>query len=216
MRVAVIGAAGKVGQRTVMACQHAGLQTVAVARDPYRIQDLPPSPEVRRIAADVLDAPSLRNALTDVQAVICTFGAPLNLSTITTVPTLCTQGTSNLIQIMHDLRICRLICMTAIGVGSSRHRGRWAFRNLIRPILLGRIFQDRQQQEQLVRNSGLQWTIVRPAELTDDPAGPWRTTLADQTSPPEPATIPRATVANFLVHELQSSQFLHQDPIVFA
>ena len=71
------------------------------------------------------------------------------------------------------------------------------------PVLLGRIMQDRDAQERVVRESGLpEWVIVRPTELADGAPAPVRTIL-DLEAEPEPTTIARADVARTLVALLE-------------
>lgn len=155
-------------------------------------------------------------ALAGTDAVICTFGAPLNWSTVTRVPTICRLGTRSVLQAMTHAGVSRIVCMTAIGLGESRGRGRRVFRSFIQPLLLGRIYADRNAQEDLVRASTTRWSIIRPAELTDDPAGPWRTVDPADRSGPEPSRIPRTTVARFLIHEAAEARFLGRGPILTA
>ncbi|MDX2131250.1 MAG: NAD(P)H-binding protein [Planctomycetota bacterium] len=216
MKIAILGAAGKIGGLTVAEGVAQGHHVRALARNPDRIPDVRGPGSLTRLPGDVLNAASLEQALAGADAVVCTFGAPLNWSTITRMPTVCAVGTRSVLQAMARTGVARLVCMTAIGVGDSRGRGRRIFRSFIRPVLLGRIFADRQIQEDLVRSSATRWSIVRPAELTDAPAGPWRTVDASDRSGPEPAHVPRATVAKFLIREAVEAGFLGRAPILTA
>lgn len=214
MRVAIVGAAGKVGRLTVAAASAAGHDTVAIARDPGRIPDLAKPNSFRRASADVLDRDALIRALEGTDAAIATFGAPLTIDTILHVPDLCERGTRNLLEAMRINSVRRLICMTAIGVGESKGHGRWIFRNVVQPALLQRIFTDRERQEVLVRESDTRWTIVRPAELTDGPEHPIRVVDLSEPSESEPSTVSRTSVANFLVRELESEVYVGRCPVV--
>lgn len=216
MRVAIVGAAGKVGRLTVAAASAAGHDTLAIARDPSRVPDPQGTRPLRRAAADILDPQSLRDALEGVDAVITTFGAPLTLDNVLHAPDLCERGTRNLLDAMNHHAVPRLVCMTAIGVGDSKGHGRWIFRHLIQPALLQRIFTDRERQEDLVRQSATRWTIVRPAELTDGPDHPVRAVDASDPSAPEPSTVSRAAVATFLVRELKLDAFVGRSPVITA
>lgn len=213
-RVAVVGAAGKVGRLTVAAAIGAGLDTVAVARDPDRVPDCPGPGTLRRVRADILDEQSVVAALRGVDAVITTFGAPLTLDTVRRVPDICKRGTRSVLAGMQHGGVSRLVCMTAIGVGDSRGQGRWIFRNVIQPVLLQRIFVDRERQEELVRASNVQWTIVRPAELTDGPHAPVHALERGTTHDHPPTTISRASVAEFLVREVEHNQFVSRWPVI--
>lgn len=201
MKIAILGAAGKIGALAVEESVRVGHETRALARNPARIPACGGSSLLVRVAGDVVQRSSLEKVIRGADAVVCTFGAPLTLSTVTKVPDVCLRGTEAIVSVMHSVGCSRLVCMTAIGVGDSHRRGRWIFRNVIRPVLLGRIMQDREAQESVVRDSGVMWSIVRPAELTDGAPATWRIVEPGDRTPPEPSTVARATVARFLVRE---------------
>ena len=63
----------------------------------------------------------------------------------------------------------RLIVESSLGVGDSRGQlgllGTW----IAVPIFLARIYADKERQESIITGSQLDWTIVRPAMLTNGP-----------------------------------------------
>ena len=67
-------------------------------------------------------------------------------------------------------------------------------------LLLRPVFLDHERQEQLVRQSGLDWTIVRPSAFTDAPAGERDLRLK----------ISRADIADFLAGCLRDTRFMHR------
>jgi uncharacterized protein YbjT (DUF2867 family) len=115
------------------------------------------------------------------------------------------QGMLNIARAMSAGGVRRLVCLSIGGPGSEPQGDQ--------PGLVGRLFRsspargalaDLRQMEVTVRQSGLDWTIVRPAKLVDG-AGKhlWRTApgyaLARGTK------IARADVAEFMLGELESS-----------
>ena len=75
------------------------------------------------------------------------------------------------------------------------------------------IYEDKNRQEQLVKASGLDWTIVRPAVLTDGSrTGKYRvlTDLSGVTA----GKIARADVADFILDELKTNRFLRLTPLL--
>jgi hypothetical protein len=64
----------------------------------------------------------------------------------------------------------RLIVVTGLGAGDSRGHGGLIYDAIVFPLLLKRVYDDKDVQEWIVRSSGLDWTIVRPGLLTDRPA----------------------------------------------
>ncbi len=77
---------------------------------------------------------------------------------------------------------------------------------LIISFLLKWAYQDHERQEQIVRDSGLDWVIARPARLTNGPARKrFQKKIAIE---PVPGSISRADVADFLVEAAASDAWL--------
>jgi uncharacterized protein YbjT (DUF2867 family) len=85
------------------------------------------------------------------------------------------------------------------------------FDRIIRPLFLGRIFADKDKMEELIRASGLDWTIVQPTRLTDGPA---RDRIVVKADPPVPFSISRADVARFMVAQVADNRWLGQAPVI--
>ena len=217
MRVLICGATGNIGRLTVDKALKAGHEVTALARSPEKLED---RENLHKAQGDVMNAASIEAAMTGQEAVVIVFGAPLNWSTLTSVPDLCTVGTRNVISAMKQHGVKRLVCMTGIGAGDSKGHGRFVYDKLILPLLLGRIYVDKNRQEREVMESDLDWTIVRPTELTDEPeSGDYRV-LSDLKGQ-KAQTIARADVADFLVQQLDSDceasrrhRYLHQTPLI--
>ena len=79
-------------------------------------------------------------------------------------------------------------------------------------LLLGRVYDDKDLQEYLIRNSGLDWTIVRPVILTNGRrTGSYRV-LRDRGL----GFVPRAEVAHFLVEQVTSDAYLGKTPVLMG
>ena len=71
---------------------------------------------------------------------------------------------------MEQAHVKRLICVTGFGAGDSRGHGGFLYLyNAVFHLLLGRVYDDKDVQERIVRNSKLNWVIARPVILTDGP-----------------------------------------------
>jgi uncharacterized protein YbjT (DUF2867 family) len=80
-------------------------------------------------------------------------------------------------------------------------------------LLLGRVYDDKDVQERIVRGSKLDWVIVRPVILTNGPKTNAYRALVD----PRGWTcgfISRADVADFLVKQIDDDAFLHKMPVL--
>lgn len=68
---------------------------------------------------------------------------------------------------MQAEQVFRLVCITGMGAGDSAGHGGVVFDNLIFPLLLGKVYVDKDRQEGIIRCSGLDWILVRPAVLNN-------------------------------------------------
>lgn len=162
MKLAIIGATGPTGRELVQQALAAGHAVTAGVRSP-QAADLPK--DARVVEADVTRAPSLLPLVTGQDAVLCALGSKLSRKPTT----LLSGGTKNLVGAMADARVSRLVCITGIGAGDSMGHGGFLYDRIIQPLLLKEIYNDKTRQEAVVRESGLDWTIVRPAMLTNGP-----------------------------------------------
>src|SRR5262249_58585285 len=64
----------------------------------------------------------------------------------------------------------RLSAVTGLGAGDSRGHGGIIYDSVVFPLLLKRVYDDKDVQEWIIGSSGLDWTIVRPGLLTNRPA----------------------------------------------
>ena len=210
MRVVIYGATGNIGSQTVDKALQAGHEVTAFTRSPNKLDE---REHLYKARGDVMDADSVAAAMPGQEVVVITFGAPLNWSNITSVPDLCTQGTINVIDAMQQHGVKKLVCMTGIGAGDSKGHGRFVFNNIIQPIMLGRIYVDKNRQEQKVMESDRDWTIVRPTELTDE-AETGNYKVFTDLKGKKATTIPRADVADFLAQQIESDRYLHQTTLI--
>jgi uncharacterized protein YbjT (DUF2867 family) len=117
-----------------------------------------------------------------------------------------------LVTAMEEALVKRLICVTGFGAGDSRGRGGFLY-NAVLHLLLGRVYDDKDVQEWIIRRSKLDWVIVRPLILTDAPETNAYRALVD----PRSWTcgfISRADVADFLVKQIDDDAFLHKTPVL--
>lgn len=163
MKLAIVGATGPTGRELVQQALAAGHVVTAGVRSP-KTANLPTN--VRLVEADVTRASSLIPLVTGQDAVLCALGSKLSRKPTT----LLSGGTNNLVGAMTSAGVRRLMCITGIGAGDSKGHGGFLYDHIIQPLLLSEIYKDKTRQEEVIRRSGLEWTIVRPAMLTNGPA----------------------------------------------
>ena len=77
------------------------------------------------------------------------------------------EGTKNIITAMQVSGVKRLICQSTLGAGDSTGNLNFFWKNIMFGWFLKQVFLDHELQEEYVRKSELDWTIVRPAAFMD-------------------------------------------------
>lgn len=162
MKLVVLGATGGTGLEIVRQAIAAGHSVTAFVRSPERLQPFRNSIDIRQ--GDLLNTLELQKILEGQDAVLSAFGPRVPVA----------KGDENLLQTfaaalteaMLAARTKRLIVESAA----------FLFKNAIFPpaYLLGKllfptVIKDAGAMEQIVHNTPLDWTLVRPPRLTNGP-----------------------------------------------
>jgi len=115
--------------------------------------------------------------------------------------TMLTDGTKNIIAAMNEKGVKRLAVVTSIGAGDSKDQAPFFFKILMMTAMK-KIFTDKNNQEKVVAESGLEYCIVRPGGLTVDPP-----TGVINVIEGEAGSIPRADVAQFCLDAVEVEDF---------
>jgi uncharacterized protein YbjT (DUF2867 family) len=120
------------------------------------------------------------------------------------------MATHALVGVMAEQKIRRLVCITGLGAGDSRGHGGVFFDRLFLPLMLRKVYEEKDRQEEAIRASALDWTIVRPTVLNDKPARRRIRALTDL-SDIHGGTIARAAdVAEFVVRQATEDTWLRK------
>jgi len=209
--VLVIGASRGIGLETVRCALAKGHRVRALARGAASIAI--DHAGLGKIAGDALDRASVSGALQDVEVVIQTLGAPKGASAILWGTTLFSTATRLLVDAMRARGIKRLVAVTGLGAGDSRGHGGLLYDAIAFPLVLKRIYDDKDVQEQMIKASDLDWTIVRPGLLTSGAATGRVRALTDPRDW-RAGSIARADVADFLVREAFERRFVGKTPLL--
>jgi uncharacterized protein YbjT (DUF2867 family) len=207
MKIIVFGSTGGTGVATLRALIASGHEVTAFARDPAK---LPASPSIRAIRGDVMNAADVTNAVPGHDQVIVGLGNSQNPFALmfgacrTTPANVCETGTRHIVTAMQASGIARLLVVTAFGIGDTRARLPFAFKLFYRSVLREHM-ADKERQEEVVKSSGLDWTLVQPVGLSDGPAT--NTWLADTEGLIRRQKMSRADVAAFLVSLISSKDY---------
>ncbi len=187
MKIIVFGATGKTGQHVCRIAVERGHEVTAFTRSPNKIE---PGAGVRVAEGDVGDTEAVAEAIAGHEAAIVALGSN-GLRDRTTLA----NGTRAVVEGMAASRVERLVVLSAAGVGYSRGQVSLLSRVLFM-TLLRNIHADHTAQEATVRASSLNWTLVRPGILNDEPASG----RVVATNEGRIGRISRADLADFLVN----------------
>ncbi|WP_031003659.1 NAD(P)-dependent oxidoreductase [Streptomyces sp. NRRL F-5727] len=174
MRITVLGATGGTGRQLVEQALDAGHHVTAVVRDPsrLRLRQGADAPRLDVLTADVMDPEAMTAAVAGRDAVVSALG-----SAPRTEASVCSDGARSVIAAMRTTGTRRLIVVTASGHVVDEGDGPFT-RALVKPVVrrvLAGNFADFARTDRIVRDSGLDWTIMRPPRLTDGAPRPYRT-----------------------------------------
>ena len=206
----IIGASKGIGLETVKCALKAGHRVRAMARSQVRLSVRHANLET--VIGNALDAPAVTQALAGIDVVIQTLGVTAGPDFLFKTVHLFSDTTRVLVAAMEETGTRRLICVTGFGAGNSRGRGGLLY-NTAFHLFLGRVYDDKDVQERIIRNSKLDWTIARPGVLTHGPMT-GRYQVLDKSGDWRCGFISRADVADFLVKQIDDDQYLGKTPVL--
>lgn len=203
MKVIIFGATGSVGRHLVDQALAAGHSVTAFGRNPSVLAA--DHANLARQAGDVLDPASVLTAVSGHDAVMIALGAGRK-------GTVRSAGTQNIIAAMTHHGLRRLVCASTLGAGDSYPALNFFWKRIMFGLLLREAFADHQMQEEAIRQSDLDWVIVRPGAYTDGPVtGIYKYGFAP-TDKNLALKISRADVARFMLQQLTGTTWLRQAP----
>ena len=210
-KLLIIGASRGIGRETVKAALAAGHSVRALARSAWIIPIQ--NPGLEKVPGNALDSSTIRSALQGVDVVVQTLGVDIAPRSIFERTTLFSQSTRIIVDAMKAAGVKRLIAVTGLGAGNSRGHGGIIYDSVVFPLLLKRVYDDKDVQEWIIKSSGLDWTIVRPGLLTNRPAtGHYRILTAAEDW--RFGTISRADVADFIVRQIDDRKLIGTTPLL--
>lgn len=206
-KLLVLGATGGTGRLIVSQAVARGYDVAVLVRSAEKARNLD---GVEVIVGDARDEQVLRQALKGRDAVISALGT--SVSPFREV-TMLSTATRALIGAMKAEQVSRLVCITGIGAGDSAGHGGFLFDKLIFPLLLSKVYADKNRQEAIIRESGIDWVLVRPSVLNDQPGRGTNRVLTDL-SDFRGGTISRTDVAKFVLDQVSEGSWVHRSPLI--
>jgi uncharacterized protein YbjT (DUF2867 family) len=205
MLIAILGGTGGIGGHVLSWALDAGHPVRALARRP---EALPGRDGLTVVRGDALDAAAVAETIAGAGAVVSALG-PRGAKS----ESLLAGAAENIVAAMDKTGARRLICVSAAGayITSDPNTGRLL--KAILPRVFAKQFADTRQMENVIRESGLDWTLVRATRLVNRP-GTGRYRVSPDFPPPHGAAIARADVAHFIAAALADNTWLHEAPVV--
>ena len=216
MKLTIVAATGGIGRQLLTQAVAAGHDVTAVVRNPGKL----PSDHVHVVVADLntVGSPALQAAFDGADAVLSGLG-PRSKSEAGVAR----RATESIVQAMSAAGVRRILVVSAAPVGTVASPARpdpprhdpgdgFVLRNLAYPILRTAFrenYADLARMEEVLRESGLDWTAVRPVRLTDKPVtGTYRTAFGQNVR--HGLFISRADVAHYMLRAIGEPETFRQ------
>ena len=215
MKLTIFAATGGIGRQVLEQAVAAGHDVTAVVRNPKKL-----SRQVRTVTADLAaaDPSALEFAVDRADAVLSGLGPRSNSES-----KIVSQDTRAIVQAMQATDVRRIVVVSAAPIGTMPSHGRpklpkhdpgdgFFMRNLLGPLVkaaLRKHYTDLALMEDILHDSGLDWTVVRPPRLTDGPlTGTYRTAYGRNLR--RGILISRADVAHLMLRVLEQPETIKQ------
>jgi putative NADH-flavin reductase len=206
-KIALFGATGKTGQQFLQLALAKNYPVKALVRNPAKLGQQHPNLEV--VQGDVLNPTDVERTVQGTDLVVSLFGqvkgSPKNLQT---------EGTRHIVEAMKKQGIRRIISLSGGGLPYPEDKPKipdHLIRLLMR-VVVPDLLTDAKQHAEVLRQSGLDWTIVRGPRLTDaEKKGRYRVGWVGVNASTQ---IGRADFAEFILQQVEEEQFVHQMPFV--
>jgi putative NADH-flavin reductase len=215
VKLLALGATGRTGRFVVQYALDSGYDVVALVRNPAKIAAS--SSKLSIITGTPENAGDVEAAIKGCDAVISTLdnnrSSDLPWAKPVSPPAFMKQSISHTVNAMRTRGIRRIVVVSALGAGDSFPYAPFITRVLARRTNLRLSYADHEAQEEVLKNSELDWTCVRPAILTNGTS--LKPLVVSYEGRPKPAlTITRVLVARFLVDIVTKPEFFRKMPIV--
>lgn len=207
--IAVFGGSGKVGSELISIALKRGLRVKALYRPGSEPEKVPKGLEI--IMGQLTDRGDIRDALEGTAGAICVFGPRLGKRNHP-VP-FCAEATEKIVEEMKKIGMDRLLVQTGAMAGGDSPNWSGAVRRFVRSYRKNypKIDADRDAQEKVTKESGLDWTLVKPFRISGGSGkGKDRVRVAQNVHIGMFTSIRRSDLAEFLVGELKEGRFHRQ------
>jgi len=160
MNITIIGASGGIGLETVKRGLKRKHTITTLSRSEINIEE---KKSLKMILGDATNKADLCNSIQNAEAIIVTLGTAKNMKSTT----LFSDFAKLIVEINRENKIkIPFIFVTGFGAGESKNYVSWLIK-LFLNYLLKDVYADKTKMEEIITESNLNWTVVRPGRLLD-------------------------------------------------
>ncbi|NMC18672.1 MAG: SDR family oxidoreductase [Chloroflexi bacterium] len=205
MKIAIIGATRGIGLALTQTALADGHEVTALVRPSSQMPIN--HAHLLIVTGDAIDLDAVTKVVKG-QDVVCDC---LGTANVTAQITMFSHCAENLSKTLKPEQL--LIAVTGMGTGDSRGHGSFVYDHVMLPLMLRRIYADKNRQEDIIKKNLNRWIIVRPGFLSNGPRTGQYRALTDLRGI-HGGRISRANVADFVLKQAKSLQFIGQTPML--
>lgn len=215
MHILILGSTGRTGRILLSEALRRGHQVTVLVSHKGALKVK--SDSIKVFEGTPLNKFTLADAAHGCDAVLST----LNISRVSDFPwsklrtskDFLSASMSHILEAARATSVKRIIITTAWGVAETQKDVPFWFRWLIKNSNIRYAYYDHERQEQILKTSNINWTIVRPVGLTDSEKA--RDIQVSLNNHPKPSlTISRRNVALFILDALEKNLYVGDCPVI--
>jgi putative NADH-flavin reductase len=158
MNITIIGASAGIGIETVKRGLNRNHSITTLSRT-----EIAEKKSIKMILGDATNKADVTNAIQNADALIITLGTGKNMK----ATTLFSDFAKLIVEIDRENKIAiPFIFVTGFGAGESKNYVSWLVKMFLKYFLKD-VYADKTKMEEIITNSDLNWTVVRPGRLLD-------------------------------------------------
>jgi len=160
MNITIIGASAGIGLETVKRGLDRNHSITTLSRSGIEIEE---KKSLNVILGDATNKADLLSSIQNADAIIVTLGTSKNMN----ATTLFSDFAQLMVEIHKENKIdSPFIFVTGFGAGESKNYVPWLVKIFLKYFLKD-VYADKTKMEEIITNSDLNWTVVRPGRLLD-------------------------------------------------
>ncbi|MEM9675489.1 MAG: SDR family oxidoreductase [Bacteroidota bacterium] len=206
-KIALFGGSGQTGKEFLAQALAKEYHIKALVRTPAKITET--SPHLKVIAGDVLNPEDVQRAVAGTDLAVSLFGHVKG-----SPEWLQTTGTENILAAMREHQVPRIISLSGGGLPYEKDQPKFPDKaiRLIMKIAVPKILNDAVRYAKVLKNSDVEWTIVRGPRLTNEPKrGDYRIGWVGVNAGTK---LGRADLADFILRLVEHKEYDGQMPFV--